>query len=374
MSRLPDDAPRRRRYPLWGGRSEEPIPPIPGDATDAEGFAILGEQHRLWMESRQHTHNSQRCRLNNLRYFAAWCQERSIQKPKDVTFELIERYQRHLYEYRKPDGQALSPSTQASRVGQVGRFFSWLTKRRLIPVNPAADIEMPRRGMRLPRAVLTLDEIEAMLAVPDVATPRGLRNRAVCEVFFSTGMRREELVRLLLTDVRGNGTVFIRDGKGGKDRMVPIGASAKHWLARYLAEVRQTWVPEGGSDAVFLTPRKAPMGLAMLTNTIREYAHAAGITKRGGCHLFRHTCATLMLDNGADLRFVQEILGHADVRSTEVYTHIAISALKEVHRMTHPAECGRDGGLAAAPTDPAVRAAFLAALDAEGKAEAGDNA
>jgi integrase/recombinase XerD len=374
MSRLPDDAPRRRRYPLWGGRSEEPIPPIPGDPTDSEGFTLLGEQHRQWMQTRQMTHNAQRARINTLRYFAAWCQERSIMRPREVTFDLIERYQRFLFEYRKADGQSLSPSTQASRICQLGRFFSWMTKRRLIPVNPVADVELPRRGMRLPRAVLTLDEIEAMLAVPDVATPRGLRNRAVCEVFFSTGMRREELVRLVLTDVRDNGAVFIRDAKGGKERMAPIGASARHWLARYLAEVRPAWLPEGGSDLIFLTPRKAPMGLAMLTNTIREYARAAGISKRGGCHLFRHTCATLMLDNGADLRFVQEILGHADVRSTEVYTHIAISALKEVHRMTHPAECGRDGGLAAAPTDPAARAAFLAALDAEGKAEAGDNA
>ena len=369
MSRLPVNALRHRRYPQWGGRSHEPILPLPGDASDTEGFPLLAEQHRQWMEVRKHTHNAQRARLANLRYFAVWCQERSIVRPRDVTFAFIERYQAHVFGLRKTGGMPLSPSTQAGRIGQVARFFSWLTKRKVITVNPASDVELPRCGMRLPRAVLTLDEIEALLAVPDVNTPRGLRNRAVCELFFATGMRREELVRLHLTDPRSDGTVVIRDGKGGKDRVVPMGATARHWLNRYLMEVRPAWLPAEESPVLFLTPRRAPMGLAMLTNTVREYARAAGIRKRGGCHLFRHTGATLMLANGADLRYVQELLGHADVRTTEVYTHVAIGDLQQLHRATHPAECGRLGGRRALPGDTAAQEAFLQALEKEGSQE-----
>ena len=337
MSRLPAGAPRQRRCPQWGG-APEAIHPLPGDASDPAGFAALGEAHRQWLAERRHSQHAQRARMNNLRYFVVWCQARGLTRPASITFALIEQYQRHVFHYRKADGQPLSVSTQASRVGQVGVFCGWLTRRGLLPVNPAAAIELPRRGLRLPRGVLTLAQVEAILALPDVTTLRGLRNRAIMELFFATGMRREELARLHLGDLRRDGTVFIRAGKGAVDRVVPLGTAAGHWLARYLAEVRPQWRPEPDSGVLFLTPRRASLGLAWLTHTVRDYVHAAGIDVRGGCHLFRQTCATLMLENGADMRVVQALLGHADIRTTEVYTRVAITALKAVHRRTHPAE------------------------------------
>jgi integrase/recombinase XerD len=364
MSRLPADAPRRRRVPQWGG-AVEPILPLPGDPSDPAGFPVLGEQHRQWMAARRLTPNAQRVRMNNLRYFAAWCLDRGITQPGQVTFALVEQYQRHVFHYRKEDGQPLAVMTQAARVGQVGIFCGWLTRRRLISVNPAADVELPRRGVRLPRGVLTLDQVEALLAVPDVATRRGLRNRAVLELLFATGMRREELARLRPDDLRPDGTVLIEAGKGGRDRLVPLGAAAAHWVARYAREVRPHWRPDPDIPVLFLTPRRAPMGLPMLTNTVREYAHQAGITVRGGCHLLRHTCATLMLANGADVRVVQELLGHADIHTTQRYTHLAIGVLQDVHRRTHPAECGRITHAAETAEAAAARAAMAAWLAQE---------
>jgi integrase/recombinase XerD len=203
--------------------------------------------------------------------------------------------------------------------------------------NPASEIELPRLPKPLPR-VLTASEAELILHQPNVADPVGIRDRAMLEVFYSTGMRRTELLRLRLYDVdREAGIVTIREGKGKKDRVIPIGERAVAWLDKYLDQARPRLATEPDDMTLFLTVQGEPLGRTTLSYIIRQYVEAAGIGKHGACHLFRHTMATLMLEGGADIRFIQQMLGHARLDTTQIYTHVSIRMLKQIHSATHPA-------------------------------------
>jgi integrase/recombinase XerD len=178
-----------------------------------------------------------------------------------------------------------------------------------------------------------------VLAAIDLREPLGIRDRAIIETFYSTGMRRKELINLLMYDINfERGTVFIREGKGKKDRVTPIGERAIAWVSKYLYEVRPLLVTVPDTGVLFLSdhgnPYTADNMTAHVGNLIKK---AANITKKGSCHIFRHTCATLMLEGGADIRFIQQQLGHADLRTVEVYTQVSISKLKAIHTATHPA-------------------------------------
>jgi integrase/recombinase XerD len=183
---------------------------------------------------------------------------------------------------------------------------------------------------------LTIEEIETTLAMLDVEVPIELRDRTIWELLYSTGLRRAEALALHLSDVdRSRGTVFVRQGKGRKDRVVPIGERALAWLDKYLDEVRTVWA-DVDQATLFVNPDGAPITRGTLTHRARTLLDRAGITKPGACHLFRHTMATQMLEHGADVRYVQEMLGHAHLNTTQVYTHVSIAKLKAVHTATHP--------------------------------------
>ena len=208
--------------------------------------------------------------------------------------------------------------------------------------NPASEIELPRLEHRLPKHVLTAGEAEQVLQQPNVNDPLGLRDRAILETLYSTGMRRMEMINLKLYDLdTERGTVKIRQGKGKKDRVIPIGDRAAAWMDKYVREVRQQLVVEPDDRTVFLSNAGEPFCLYHLSNRVRDYVDAADIGKRGACHLFRHSMATWMLENGADIRFIQQMLGHADLNTTQIYTHVSIRKLKEIHTATHPAKIER---------------------------------
>ncbi len=229
---------------------------------------------------------------------------------------------------------------QAGMLSTMREYFRWMTRRKYLPFNPASELEMPRVPKRLPRAVLTAEEAERILSVPDITTVVGLRDRACMEVLYSTGMRRSEVSGLKIADVEfENGTVFIEQGKGRKDRIVPIGRRALSWLRRYLDNSRPALVTDEDDGRLFLSAVCGmPFSVHAVTKMVTDYRKRAGIEKRGSSHIFRHTTATLMLENGADVRFVQEMLGHSSLSSTQIYTHVAIAKLKEVHERTHPAK------------------------------------
>jgi integrase/recombinase XerD len=297
-----------------------------------------------------------------LKYFTAWAAARGLTRPEDVTRAVLERYQRWLYHYRKRTGTPLSVWSQHGRLVAVKGLFRWLTKQRVLAVNPAAELELPRvTAQRLPQP-LTDAEITEVLAHADPTTPIGLRDRALLETGYSTGLRRMELIRLRLYDLDlARGVLVVREGKGQKDRVVPIGDPAIAWLEKYLDEARPEFVTEPDEGTVFLTRTGRPFHPNHLSRLARDYVVAAGIAKRGACHLLRHTMATGMLEHGADVRVIQEILGHARLTTTQLYTRVSIRLLKAVHTATHPAaKLGRP-----APSTPsAADSAPFAAPDA----------
>jgi integrase/recombinase XerD len=193
----------------------------------------------------------------------------------------------------------------------------------------------------LPRNILTLTEIETLLNAPDTATAAGLRDRAILETFYSTGLRLAELCALTVHDIdlRG-GYVRVHRGKGGKDRVVPLGKTAAAYLKEYLEEVRAKWARNQREErALFLGEHwKRPLNKQLVSRLVREYARAAGIVKRVTAHALRHTCATHLVAGGADLVYAQRLLGHRDLTTTQVYVRVAGRDVKETQAATHPAE------------------------------------
>jgi integrase/recombinase XerD len=279
-----------------------------------------------------------------LRRFIRWCQERSIERPSQVDRPLVERYQAHLFHHRKVNGEPLAARSQQFLLIPVRSWFSWMVKAGTLPYSPAAELELPKVVRRLPKAILSASEAETVLAVPNVATAVGLRDRAILETLYSTGIRRTELTKLSLQDVdRERGTLFIREGKGKKDRMIPIGERALAWIAAYRDRARPELVGLQDDGTLFLNSLGNPLKPFHLTILAGQYVKKSGIGKEGCCHLFRHTMATLMLENGADTRYIQAMLGHASLETTQIYTKVSIRALKAIHTATHPGRMPEEG-------------------------------
>ncbi len=309
-----------------------------GDLSDAAGFAALASAYLDAMRVLNYSEKTVESRAHHLREFIKWCTERSFARPAEITKPILERYQRHLYHYRKKNGEPLSFRSQHGCLVPVRALFKWLCRHNHLLANPAADLELPRAEKRLPRHVLTASEAECVLIQPDAEEEMGLRDRAILEVFYSTGMRRMELANLKLYDLdQERGTVFIRQGKGKKDRMIPMGSRAFGWVRRYLDDARPSLALTPDDGLVFLTNVGLVFEPNRLTQMVRHYVDQAEIGKTGACHLFRHTCATLMLEGGADIRFIQQLLGHEKLETTQIYAQVSIRMLKEVHTRTHPA-------------------------------------
>jgi integrase/recombinase XerD len=289
--------------------------------------------------ARGHSPQTLALRESALRRLLQWLLDRGIDRPQDVTRPILERYRRHLYHYRKKDGEALSFATQAQRLIPIRGFFKWMARENLILSNPASELELPRLHRRLPAHVLTTEEIERLMSHTLVYGELGIRDRAMLETLYSSGIRRSELMHLKLHDIdMKSGSLMVRQGKGRKDRYVPLGARAIHWIGRYLQEVRPEIVIGPDDGTLFLHEFGEAFSKNRLSDLVKKYLRAAGIDKPGAAHLFRHAMATHMLENGADIRFIQAILGHAQLTTTEIYTHVSIAKLKEVHALTHPAE------------------------------------
>lgn len=315
-----------------------PRPPI-GDPNDVDNLYHFMLRFLNWQREKNYSEKTIENREVYLRYFIIWCDERGITQPSEVTKPLIERYQRYLFLYRKKDGEPLSTRSQHMRIGPVRALFKWLARQNYILYNPASEIELPRLERRLPKHILTISEAETVLNQANINTQTGLRDRAILETLYSCGIRRMELINLNLYDIDADrGTVMIRQGKGKKDRMIPIGDRALKWIEKYRDEVRPELASAGDEGVLFLTNLGEAFTANRLTQMVREYVQSADIGKKGACHLFRHTMATLLLENGADVRFIQAMLGHVSLETTQVYTQVSIRKLKEIHTMMHPAK------------------------------------
>lgn len=321
--------------------TKSPRPPI-GDPNDASSLYNSMRRFLNWQAEKNYSPKTIENREVYLRYFILWCEERGLTQPQQITKPIIERYQRYLFHYRKQNGEPLSSRSQCIRVIPIRAWFKWLARQNYILYNPASDIELPRLEKRLPKHILTKEEAEAIINQPNIKTDTGIRDRAILETFYSTGIRRMEMINLSLQDVDvDRGTIMIRQGKGKKDRMVPIGGRALKWVEKYRDEVRPEMTLANDEGTLFLTHLGEAFTANRMTQLVREYIDTADIGKRGSCHLFRHTMATLMLENGADVRFIQAMLGHVSLETTQIYTQVSIRKLKEIHTATHPAKLER---------------------------------
>ena len=242
-------------------------------------------------------------------------------------------------------------NSQLNRLAAIRIWLRWLLQRHVILYNPADLLALPKAESHLPAQVFSEAETRAVLRSHDEGTPLGLRNRAILEILWSTGIRRMELANLMLPDVDATrGVVYVRQGKGHKDRVVPVGKTALIWLERYLVNVRPRLAYQAESGHLFISQKGTGLKRSTLTQlagkAIREKAR---LKKAGACHIFRHSMATQMLENGADIRHIQAMLGHEKLETTQVYTRVAIGHLQKVHAQTHPAEKVRTAKLAAQP-------------------------
>ena len=269
-------------------------------------------------------------------------------------FDIIEITAQHIQTYQALLAQRkLCSGARHKAMGQVKGFFRFLVKTGRIYHDPAANVELPKKGHYLPRALLNVDEVMLLLKQPDLQTPIGIRNRAILEFMYSSGLRNEETTLLEATDIDITGrTVFVH-GKGGRDGIVPFGREAAHALEHYLYFARDDLLKaqgtgrpvsdkrkqlEKGTNPLFLTAQ----GFRMLTGTVghmvKYYANKALIDKHITPHCLRHACATHLLRNGADIRLIQRLLRHGDISSTQIYTRVAIEDLKEAQSRFHPRE------------------------------------
>lgn len=271
--------------------------------------------------------------------FVTWLGENGVTDLKDVAESEVIEYQRALFHYRiERTGRHLRTETQILYLTPVRLWLKWLHRSGVLPVDPTTEFRPPKPAERLPTRVFTAKEMSRMLRLPDCSKPLGIRNRAILEVLYSTAIRCSELVGIQLRDFHfDRGVLHVRQGKNLKDRVVPLGNRAIEWARNWSENVRPKFQSDTSPESPFFTSRNGrPIGPNYLSRVVREFLVQLGYSGRGSCHLIRHTAATLMMENGADLRSLQELLGHARLNTTQLYTRVSITRLKEVHRLTHP--------------------------------------
>jgi integrase/recombinase XerD len=275
-----------------------------------------------------------------LAFFFSWLKESNpgSNKLTDITKDVLSSYQLHLLSVEKKTGGKLSLWSRHSRITALSSFMSWLAKESKILINPAATLQHPRAAQRLPASCLSHREVNRLLAAPDITTHLGLRNRAILEMLYSTGIRNSELRGCKLEDFnRKEAWLTIRQGKGGKDRVVPIGKAALHFTILYLEKIRPLFA-KGQCCNLFISRHGEKLHEDTVNQIIGNAAKRAGLKRTVTAHALRHSCATSMLRGRADIRHIQELLGHRSLSSTQIYTKVEIGDLKRVHQHCHPRE------------------------------------
>jgi integrase/recombinase XerD len=266
---------------------------------------------------------------HDLRRYQAFCGAEGLSSPAEVTLAHLQAYLGRLRE------SGLAPRSVARAISAIKTFHRFLAAEGHVRSDPTALLRVPRASRSLP-SVLSNDEVERLLQAPDVAEPRGVRDRAMLELLYATGLRASELLTLSLTAV--DLTVgFVRcRGKGAKERVVPVGSSAVTWLCEYLRRGRPNLAAEKETSLLFLGRGGRPLTRQAFWKNIRAYGRKAAVEKRITPHTLRHSFATHLLERGADLRSVQLMLGHADISTTQIYTHVSRARLREIHEQFHP--------------------------------------
>ncbi len=336
-----------------------PIRPPVEDASLENPLRALQSAFVQWTRAVGLSEQTALIRSAALNFFIRWCHESNIRTPGELSRDVLEAYQGHLADYRKRNGEPLELATRLARLHPVRAFCKWLVRQRVVAIDPSAGMVMPKCPRRLPR-VPSVAQVQGIFDQANRDSPSRVRDRTMMEMLYSTALRRTELARLRISEVDlESREVHVRSGKGNRDRVVPLGSRSGAWIERYLREVRPLLASGLDRGELFLTDYGEPFRKNRLGDHLQPYVRRAGL--RGACHLFRHACATHMLENGADIRFIQAMLGHSQLTTTEIYTHVSIAKLREVHAATHPA-CRR--GESAQPQSRADEAARRKAVEA----------
>ncbi len=267
---------------------------------------------------------------HDLSRFTGWLATQSCPGPLKAAPDHLSRYVRSLHQ------AGISARSTARHLSTLRGFYRFLIAEGIGTTDPSEHLDPPKKPRSLPD-VLTIPEVDAILKQPDVSTPAGIRDRAVLETLYACGLRASEILSLRQADYLEDEELVRVIGKGSKERIVPIGRSAREWIKKYQLEARIHFARKGQTrDALFLSQRGTPLSRTWLWTIVTSYARKADIERPVHPHTFRHSFATHLLEGGADLRVVQELLGHADISTTEIYTHIDREYLKEVHRTFHP--------------------------------------
>ena len=286
----------------------------------------------IWME-RGLSENTLTAYRTDLKKFVTWLALFSNNSLSDVLInadrDTIVKYLSQLEE------KNISARSRARLLSSLRRFYAYLLREKKIDVDPVALIDAPKLGRSLPKT-LTEEDVESLLQAPDTSTLLGLRDRALFEVLYATGLRVSELVGLQLTEINLQQGVLRVTGKGNKERLVPLGEQAINWLEKYLLNTRADLLKGQVTDALFVTTRGAKMTRQAFWYLIKRYAIQAEIAVTISPHTLRHAFATHLLNHGADLRVVQMLLGHSDLSTTQIYTHVARARLKSLHSLHHP--------------------------------------
>lgn len=300
-------------------------------------FEELLERRLLWLKTHHYQANTLQGQRGQLRLFFSWCQQRDIHEVSQLTPPLLEAFQRFLYYSTTLHGKRRHVRTQHGLLGTVRGFCRWLHQQGFLLFDPSSGLQYPKLPDSLPLQTLSLAEIERLLRLPDLNTPVGLRDRAVLETLYATAMRCAEALQLTASDLqRDSRVVWIRGGKGNKDRVVPITQRALDWIERYERHARPVLLAAHPCPSLFLSQEGETLASKTLRTRVTHYLQTAVPQKRGSCHLIRHSVATLMLQNGCDSRYLQELLGHASLKSTQIYTRVGIPGLQQAYAKTHP--------------------------------------
>lgn len=310
-------------------------PDVPIDAPkfaesvpDEDAAAIARFLDRLWLE-RGLSANTQASYRSDLGLFARWL------APRGVALDAASEADLKGYLAARSGGSPFKARSQARLLSTLRGFYRWLVEERQRADDPSSRLSNPKLGRRLPKTLEEKD-VEQLLAAPDTGTPLGLRDKAMLELMYASGLRVSELVSLQIPRVNLLHGVVQVLGKGGKERLVPMGELAMDWTRRWLEQARPALAEGQASDWLFITARGEPMTRQNFWYLIRRHAQNAGVRAALSPHTLRHAFATHLLEHGADLRAVQSLLGHADLSTTQIYTHVTRARLEALHARHHP--------------------------------------
>ncbi|MFC1643466.1 tyrosine-type recombinase/integrase [Chlamydiota bacterium] len=277
--------------------------------------------------------------LWHLGKFFLFLEDYTLDSIQDIRETHIKDYQRYRYTYKNRYNRNDAPSTQNHHLQSIKCFYYYLLREGYVLTNPALKIPYAKEPRQLPKGTITNKEMKKILAQPDTKTLIGYRDRTILEVFYSTGIRRSELLHLKLDDIDSeNGYLRVNHGKGDKDRVVPLGKIASHYLETYIKGIRPFFLNAREEKILFISRRGRQMGRNTLDHLISKYVETSGIDKNVTTHTFRRTCATEMIKNKANIMHVKQLLGHKSMETIQKYCNLTIVDLKEAHRKHHPRE------------------------------------